>query len=372
MIVEGDVLRQIEVTNDSLFDAVIEGDLLADVIVPQFGIDSLEVIGDIGTSSSPVNIWCKGTIKAISCDNLYAEVDPLHYGGVFPIFDLDVGGDFEGRIHCMYVSKDGDEGGGQFTILGDLRGDVDIEHDFRENITIGGVLDAAEPFTIGRGIEPECITHFNNPLGLEGQIIINASVNPDEDEVWAGPVQFAQQGGGTIALAPIPYYNNLPSTFGGGAVGHVPYYLHYKDCTPTGNKYMETSTGLDQLGECDAGFHALLKISYAQLNPSVTIRHYGPIAQEGTGKPFTVKRISSSADPCDSMGTPNWIDVTDAVVGGPFTHTLHPNGETRALQIAGPFEDGFDYLIEPKTTGSDMLVCDGLTDPIRRTGCTAK
>ncbi len=66
LVVGGDVRRRIEVSEDSIFDASIGGDLLGDVIVPQFGIDSFVVGGAIGSPSDRVNIWCDGPIKFLA------------------------------------------------------------------------------------------------------------------------------------------------------------------------------------------------------------------------------------------------------------------------------------------------------------------
>ncbi len=337
-------------------DGVFEGEIIVQNIYDSDGDDDKNGVIR-GITGMAADIFTSGDIKeaieviggdfagSIECDNLTGET-----------------GDEE-RVFSGYINiKENPETG----FGGAFVGDVLINSSLSGPLSYARFAKSYEgTFTIGDNFaadENAATTGFDvlgdpsNGEGLKGQVIINANNNSG---AWTGAVAV-----NSTALAPVPYYNNIAADVGGGAVGLVPYYLHYKDCTPIGNKYNETSTGLDQLGECDAGSHALLKISYAQLNPSVTIRHYGPIKQQGTGKPFTVKRISSSAAPCDGMGNPNWIDVTDAVVGGPFTHTLHPNGELRALQVAGPFEDGFDYLIEPKTTGSDMLLCDGLTDPM--------
>lgn len=138
----------------------------------------------IGTSTDPVNIWCNGDLEYLECQDLYADVDTGHYGTTHPLYELYVEstdpnrGNFEGRIHCLYVSKIGEEGTGEILVTGNLTGDIDIDDDLAEDLTIGGVLDAAEPLTIGAQLKANdgvpVVIHFDNPQGLEGQIIINA------------------------------------------------------------------------------------------------------------------------------------------------------------------------------------------------------
>lgn len=159
LIVEGDVLRRIEIIDDSLFKGTIGGDLLGDVISPGGGIDELTVGGSIGSSGSPVNLWCNGGIHKLSCENLYADVDTLHYGGTGPIWELYIQsasesqGNFDGRIHCNYFEKDNDPNDGsdpaRFVVSGQQLGEVDIEGTLRESVDLG-TIDADATFTIGR------------------------------------------------------------------------------------------------------------------------------------------------------------------------------------------------------------------------------
>lgn len=341
----------------------VSGNLLCDVLCLDGDIGSIDVGGTIGTQASPVNVWCAGPIKFLACEDLYADLDTGKYGSPYPLYELYVEstdpdhGNFEGRIHCLYVSKIGDEGNGEILVTGNLTGDIDIDDDLAEDLTIGGVLDAAEPLTIGAQLKANggvpSVVHFDNPQGLEGQIIINAI---DADEEWNGIVQFAQLSGGPIALSPVPYYDNKSSTFGGGAVGLVPFNVHYRDCTPAGTKDDDDGTpdGVDDLEVCEEGYHAQRKGVSGTAVDGPIIRHYGRIGKAGTGKAFTVKEVAI-ADPVCTSGVENWTDVTAS-----FTMTLHPSGDERAYEIDGPFMPGYDYLIEPKTTGSDYLYCDDL------------
>ncbi|MBK7403819.1 MAG: hypothetical protein IPJ41_04090 [Phycisphaerales bacterium] len=195
---------------------------------------------------------------------------------------------------------------------------------------------------------------LDNEEGLTGQVILNADATTDEG--WGdgrlvfGPDEDEDQ----FWLSPTPYYDNPSSGFGGGAVGRVPYYCHYADCSPVGHKVDEDmDTGLDGLGESENGYQVIKKVTQGGQWDSVTIVHYGSIEQVGAGAPFTVRRKSIG-----SIG--NW--------GSPlpgFTHTMHPGGNLRAIRIDGPFAPPFDYLIEPKTDGqqADYLRCAETTAP---------
>ncbi len=189
--------------------------------------------------------------------------------------------------------------------------------------------------------------------GITGQVIINALNWPDDEPngwgQWTGAVNIGPQGA-VETLDPKPYYNNKSSDIGGGAVGLVPYYLHYADCTPSGTKVNEASNGLDGLGECDEGYHASRKGAMGNAVEGPLLRHYGRIEQVGTGKPFTVRSKQLGGIGC------NWLDITDVGIG--FAHEMHPGGDTRAIKINGPFMPGYDYLIEPKRTGSNILICN--------------
>ncbi len=231
-------------------------------------------------------------------------------------------------------------------MTGRLSAEVDIIESIREDVTIGDVLDAAEPFTIGRNIHADCVVRFEDALGLGGQVIVNAD---NGGYAWNGAVEFGPSGSAT-QLSPVPYYNNKSADIGGGAVGLVPYSCHLKDCDPVASQ--------PYLSACDQGYNAIKKVAQGGQVSSVTVRHYGRILRAGAGKPFTVKRKQIGVDPCD--GGDNWTDVTSS---GPFTITMHPSGDLRAYRINGPFAPAYDYMIQPKRTvgqGLNYLYCDDL------------
>ncbi|MDQ7014539.1 MAG: hypothetical protein Q9O74_11675, partial [Planctomycetota bacterium] len=165
---------------------------------------------------------------------------------------------------------------------------------------------------------------------------------------WTGAVAV-----NSTALAPVPYYNNIAEDIGGGAVGLVPYYLHYNDCTPTATKVNENqTTGLDGYDPTQCvGIHIDEVLIPNEPLPSVTLHHYGPVLCEGTGMPVTIHRRQMAAA-CA------W-ETED--IAPNFTLVMHPGGNLREVRIDGPFAEGYYYLIEPKDENeTDYLYCDDL------------
>jgi hypothetical protein len=195
-------------------------------------------------------------------------------------------GNFTGSLRTLYFTKDANPNGGAFSVTGNLGAEINVVQSFREDITVGGVLDAEQPFTMGRKLHADCVVRFEDTSGLQGQLIINAE---NGGYTWEGDVEFGPSGSAT-PLSPVPYYDNKSADIGGGAVGLVPYYLHYNDCTPTAVKVNEdANTGLDGWSDCN-GWHVDEVLLTGQSIGEVTLHHDGPIEREGTGMPVTVKR----------------------------------------------------------------------------------
>ncbi|VAX36479.1 hypothetical protein MNBD_PLANCTO03-1561 [hydrothermal vent metagenome] len=270
--------------------------------------DHITITGGDFTVNSSINAW------------------GIRSGGDFSVLRSGgVGGYLKGDI----VFTGNLSSGSAFQIDESLEGTINIGQSLEETITIDGYSSSGE--------------------GLTGQIIVNSN---NGSGVWETDATVTVD---STALSPIPYYNNKSDDIGGGAVGLAPFYCHYKDCSPRGTKVDEdTNTGYEQLEPCDEGYHAQLRVSPYATSSTVTIRHYGPVKQEGTGKPFEVWSKPINEDPCDGEDW-NWGEVT-----GSFTHSF-PSSDPRAIEITGPFADAHDYLIRPETSGAVMLVCDGLT-----------
>ena len=412
----------LEVVSGNIKRVRTYGDMEGAVIADNGAIspDGIIVDGNIGAPGAPVTIRAGyGNIAKVTAQSIYANItaiEGLQFSGYLERLEA-TNGQFVGNINAKELRNNNEVS--QFSCVGDMEANITLSGNLGDPLIITGgdypdnfMLNATSlapfdgkiqiteipntPFgghlfgdmlfggTIGidRDIELDnglCgllrigysltgdLSIFGTPglpnEGITGQVIINALNWPDDEPngwgQWTGTVNIGPQGA-VETLDPKPYYNNKAVDIGGGAVGRVPYYLHYTDSQPTGTKVDEGPDGHENgLGECEEGYHALKKVHPAWSLPKVTLRHYGPILQEGTGKPFTAKRKTIYTLACDAGGNPNWADVT-----ANFTHSF-PANENRAIEINGSFAPGFDYLIEPKVdeNGTDYLYCGGL-DPL--------
>ncbi|MDQ7014341.1 MAG: hypothetical protein Q9O74_10655, partial [Planctomycetota bacterium] len=204
-------------------DGVFEGEIIVQNIYDSDGDNDINGVIR-GITGMTADIFTSGDIKeaieviggdfagSIECDNLTGET-----------------GDEE-RVFSGYINIREDEGVG-----GAFDGDVLINSSLSGPLSYARFAKSYEgTFTIGDNFaadENATTTEFDvlgdpsNGEGLKGQVIINANNNSG---TWTGAVAV-----NSTALAPVPYYNNIAEDIGGGAVGLVPYYLHYNDCTPT-------------------------------------------------------------------------------------------------------------------------------------------
>jgi hypothetical protein len=366
----------------------VGGNLKGNVVASNGRIESLVVEGDIGASGEPVIISADTEIWYVSVPNgdVYANLSAVNIlntnntdEGIFISGDLKEsmftlsnsfredfiidGGDIAdstviNALHLadektFWVKRVSNAGGSMFGQM-HFSGVLGLNHVVKFDHAVGGLI------TFGGTINAD-IRIFGEPdagAGLTGQIILNSA--DDAGVTWDsgdGDVTVGTDGPDAVTLSPKPFYNNKSVDIGGGAVGLVPYYCHYTDCSPWTTKVNEASDGLDGLGECDAGYHASRKGVMGTAVAGPIIRHYGEVVRVGTGKPFTVREKPIAIAPCDGGGNPNWTDVTSS-----FTITMHPGGDKRAYEIDGPFMPGNDDLIEPKVDngGADYLACGGL------------
>jgi hypothetical protein len=315
----------------------IGGNLFADVEASG-AILSIDVTGDIGTSTTPRSISSTGESHLIKAANIYATIDTLAGGGSGGFRRIETtSGSFAGSLATQDVCCD--SRGDYVTIAGDLDADFSLVWGFIAPVTVGG--DLTGTLSLGNGMSADGGSLTVAAGGMVGQVILNADNSGPNP--WNGPIKV-----GSSELLPRPYYNN--TGIGGGAVGLVPYYLHYNDCTPTAVKVNEdANTGLDGWSNCN-GWHVDEVLLTGQSIGEVTLHHYGPIEREGTGMPVTVKRRALAQLNC------TWEDVTDS-----FTHTMHPGDHKREIRVEGPFDPGYSYRIEPKPdTETSYLYCGGL------------
>ena len=131
----GDVLGPIVTTDSSsgLEDITIEGDLLGDIDCSG-QLPNLEVSGDIGSSSTTVDISCVDLLE-VSAANIWANIDVT--GDDASILRLRATGDVNGTI----AGREFFTGSGvsdPFEIGGDFNADLDLSLGIGMPVTIGG------------------------------------------------------------------------------------------------------------------------------------------------------------------------------------------------------------------------------------------
>ena len=177
-------------------------------------IGTVQVGGDLGTVSAPVNIFARGVnattgfgIGSITADNAYANIGSGDSGnpGV-KLGTLEIDGDFgtSATVTTFAASID-------FAIGGELDGDVVVE----------SALSASHTVRIGGSL----VGTIELPSsGLVGQITVN---NNDDGGEWDGDVLIDG-----VALSDQPSYTNTATSIGGGAAGLAPFTHHGTSCVP--------------------------------------------------------------------------------------------------------------------------------------------
>jgi hypothetical protein len=147
-------------------------------------------------------------------------------------------------------------------------------------------------------LSPRSLIDIAQPLGLKGQIVINAGASSVPPECWVGELYVPQNTAtpSTYVMAPTnaalagtppsPAYKGAPSyrvasgPVGGGAAGRVPYLLYDEDCTPPRPRSEST----------------LAEVSVQRLQvDGIRLRWYGPVAM-GSIDSFTVEGYNGDGD----------------------------------------------------------------------------
>ncbi len=110
-------------------------------------------------------------------------------------------------------------------VAGNLEANVNVHGRVDRPIKINGVLLSGKTIKINTTLGADAPITITNATGLQGQIIINALAVTEGQ--WLGDVKV-----GSTTLSPEPYYYNLPSTVGGGAVGLAGFSFHGPACAP--------------------------------------------------------------------------------------------------------------------------------------------
>ncbi|HWQ28595.1 MAG TPA: hypothetical protein VNN12_06185 [Dehalococcoidia bacterium] len=256
----GDIAGPISALGGGIGSISVAGDLLANVTAAG-QIDDITVTGDIGTVTSPVEITTTvdgGNILLVKAARIYADITTPNTAN--PRGDTKrietTAGVFKGSL-TTFAMQGTALGDPCITIAGDLDAELDV-YTIKRPITITGAFPAGRTMRIEADLKTEAPITIGSSSGLGGQIIINA-VN--ETWPWDGTVTV-----GSTTLSPQPYYDELSSALGGGAVGLAPFNFHAPDCVPEHDGTMSPP------------------------DDEAIDRHYGPVFIQGTDMPVIVER----------------------------------------------------------------------------------
>ncbi len=250
---------------------------------------------------------------------------------------ISVGGNHDGTISTGSAA-------GTMSISGDVNGLIQVgapfvSADLDGAILVGGILDKDGIVVYGDMGPAANITiasDFFSSITItgahEGQIIINAANN---SSLWFGDVSVDTTVLGPTQVQPFlaPFYEELSSNLGGGAVGLVPFNFHPIDSDPDHDTIVAT------------------------VPSSVQVHHYGPVSiGSGTGVrvfegsvyiPFGFSSVGEVYLCYEGPLNDFWTEVTDSF-------NITTNG--RVVTVAngsGKFKKNRSYQIIP-----DGLVCD--------------
>ena len=210
--------------------------------------------------------------------------------------------------------------------------------------------------------------------GLAGQVIVNAA---NASDTWTGAVTV---GSSNTSLTTRPYYSNVSSTVGGGAVGLVPYLLYEPDCEPRHYDDWHWTYEHDPLnpsrwpaGEGPSS-QRLLNSTFCGAPGTLpqqhaTFRFYGPVytpadEEDDTElQPYTVWQYVSVIP----SHTYVWQEVTDAFVVDiartPATARREVTISTTAPALQADYFAVVFNTVPPETEGVDRysILCGGTT-----------
>ncbi|MFO0857503.1 MAG: hypothetical protein U0640_09140 [Phycisphaerales bacterium] len=312
----GDVFS-IRSDNGSITGNITANGTISGIIVP---------LGTVGTSSAVSTINCRGDLIAMSAQSIYSDINTRYNGGTGDVYFLrTTTGDFGGSLSTTDIDSHGTGGINKgLQIAGNLQASIDCEGQIKEQVVV-------------------------NRAALQGV-------------TWTGNTVV---GASNTLLSPQPYYDNPAATLGGGAVGLVPYMVHYEDCSPIA--YGDPVTPL-------TGCNAHVVVS-GPVN-EVSIAHYGRVGfwNATTGliqdtvpantKAFTIRR--ALLPDCTT-----WTDVSSS-----FTAIVVSTSNGRTIRISGlngatfaapsGCSQSYLYSICPErvqASGSSPVVCKDTVSP---------
>lgn len=320
----------IRIKNGTLGRLQLSGNLLGLVEAvdaagtPDLG--DIVVTGNIGQSPSVrAIIRSRNGIDQISAANIYADITANAFNN----------GPTGGTLESITTTGSPGEAYGTFTAT-DLSGfESRIKGDFHALLQLGAAVSGGGlPFQgnkkiiIDKSLASDGILQFSTPSsggGLTGQVVIAASTVGS----WLGTVRFGSSGQSGHFVLPGPFYINLASTFGGGAVGWVRFNMHGADCLPPNGS----------------------NPAFAPAPTVLNLRHYGEIKF----LPITNKPVRVSRRP---VGAAAWSNQASC-----FTVVRNSTNKRQLdLTPSQPLQNGFEYRIESIVgspgAGETVLQCD--------------
>ncbi len=347
----------------------IDGKLLDDITIGG-ELNALYVHGDLGIANSPT----QPVVSALYYD-LVRVGDEAHAsdllgvvetraGGNDSIRRLGVFGDLHGIVLTGYLRS---VTTGQSVVWASVGGDVDgllaVLNDVapsgvstQRTIEIGGQLLEGGLVAIGGTLQAGSSSskggvHIATASGLKGQVVINGG-DGSPAGTWGGDVQVDSL---PVLAHPGPSDGAYPlpsSTYGGGAVGLVPYHLYAADCVPPHHEDWSTPAG-------EALFFDSQLNGTIPNTPAVPVRmrFYGPVK---TNAPADETPVAVWLWIRDTTGhIDRWQDIT-----GAFTISVNRAGNTsREISLTragghGTLPPGY-YAVTVDRTSPGKLYCDG-------------
>lgn len=284
---------QVSPVTDSAPTAFVGGDVLGGSLLVATGeISIMSVAGEIKNTLSTFELWGNQRLSRVgagSIDDININAPNGFSDPEINLFSID--GDFHSSVPMVL-----EKFAGLSNSLSNNAGGLVINGDFGAQITVNTPLGESNPqqgtkskyfiagsFLAGAAIELPAD-------GLTPQIFINKDLNGGTWESGGDVVV----GGTTLA---VPYYTQLSSELGGGAVGEAPFNFHQRVTT--------NPSGVAR--DCNPYHTEQFTVSPFVALDEVVISHYGPVYVDGTGNHFY---IEFKSDIFSSLGSPQWVDVS--------------------------------------------------------------
>lgn len=285
-VIGGNLVDQIQtfstdvIGQSSISGVQIGGDCYGDITCAG-SIHSILVTGDLGSTAVWSNVSVATHIYTLKAANIYADIVASTSGTFVSNIETtkttSPKGTFVGSLVAADLNAD-TSAPQRFHILGDLDADITIASGIKDKNTTDPEFQVDGKFKAGRTIRLNgydatgTVIKFTDPLGLEGQVIINGDDNHPASPLWRGAIQVDG-----VTLSPKNEYTQ--TGLGGGAIGFAPFHLYDEDCVPANNLTTPNS---------------ILQTKFTPtsgITPTpIKVRFYGPVAANPS-VPETVRVI---------------------------------------------------------------------------------